>query len=136
MTTEQINTVFSIIRNAEKQLKSETGLELKLSIRDLKGEVIGLRAKVEFLASMMNLTLIDLQSKWRNGNLVKGRTIITGIIKEHLGHSYNQSEFARLINKDHSSVYNYEKKFIDEYKGRFQYEAMFEIFNNYLKINS
>lgn len=136
MTTEQINTVFSILRNAEKQIKSETGLELKLSIRDLKGEVIGLRAKVEFLAKMMGYDLYDIQEGVRISPIVKARTMITGIIKEHLGRDYNQSELARLLNKDHASILNYERKFNDELCFTNEHTDLSRSFNNYLKINS
>lgn len=136
MTTEQINTVFSILRNAEKQIKSETALELKLSIRDLKGEVIGLRAKVEFLAKMLCYRLEDIKNNLRHAPLVRARTLITGIIKMHLGTEYNQSELARLLNKDHASVYNYELKFHNEWSGSTEHLNLLKVFNNYILINS
>lgn len=136
MTTEQINTVFSILRNAEKQIKQETGMELKLSIRDLKGEVIGLRDKVEFLCGLMRYDLRYISGSFRHKPLVKARTMITGIIKEHLGKEYNQSELARLFLKDHSSILNYERKFDVEYKDLPDHCEFRYAFNNYLKINS
>lgn len=136
MTTEQINTVFSILRNAEKQIKSETGLELNITIRDLKGEIIGLRAKVEFLAKMLGYSLNDLQSSLRHFPMVYARTIITGIIKLHLGDKYIQAELGRLFDKDHATISNYEKNFDNQYSGSIGHLQLFKSFNTYLKINA